>query len=56
MQGRGHEFEGGESMYWKVEGQYSKNTRIWKRWGCMTPRNSYGGAAPGWMSEGRGGV
>jgi len=23
-----HEFEGGESMYWKLEGQYGKCTKI----------------------------
>jgi len=39
MQGRYHEFEGGWSMHWKVVGgggQYSKNTKIWKKGGCMT--------------------
>jgi len=28
---------GGAECIVRWEGQYSKNTTIWKRWGCMTP-------------------
>jgi len=39
MLGRCHEFEGGGSMHWKVGGGlYSKNTKIWKRWGVHDPQ------------------
>jgi len=37
-------------MNWKVEGQYSKNTKIVNRWGVHDPSSSYGGAAPGYGS------
>jgi len=46
-QGRRHVFEGGGVNGLEGGGQYSKNTNIWKRWGCMTPPpSSYNGAAP----------
>jgi len=32
-------------MDWKVGAQYSKNTKIIKRWGVHDPPSSYGGAA-----------
>jgi len=47
-QGRCHEFEGGgiNAFQGGGEGQYSKNTKIRKRWGVHDSPNSYGGAAP----------
>jgi len=33
-------------MYWKVGGQYNKNTQMRKRWGCMTPPQFLGWRRP----------
>jgi len=53
-QGWHHEFEGGGSMHWKVEGQYSKNTKLLKRWGgCMTPKLIWWYRP--WIGKGKGG-